>query len=88
MEKLGGKIYVKVIAEFSESGHIRPLELIWDDEHTFEITRLHDVKRAPSKAGGLGYRYSVTINGEKKYLWLEDMDSKTVTMRWFVEAMK
>lgn len=88
MEQVGTKIYVKVIAEFSEDGLITPLELIWDDERKFEITHVHDIRRAAStKAGGMGYRYTVTINGERRFIWLEDIEfKKTIGARWFVEA--
>ena len=81
------KKYVKVIAEFDIDGRIIPLELIWDDGSKFEITHIHDVHRAASlKAGGTGYRYTVTIDGKQRYIWLEDIVfNKTIGARWFVE---
>ena len=82
------KKYVKVIAEFDEAGRITPLELIWEDGRRFEITHVTDVRRAAStKAGGTGYRYTVTIEGKQRYIWLEDMKfGKLIGGRWFTES--
>ena len=45
-----------------------------------EIDRVLDVRRAASlKAGGMGIRYTVRINGKQSYLFYEEP-------RWFVEA--
>jgi hypothetical protein len=83
------KIYVKVIAEFDIDGRITPLELIWEDDRRFEITRITDVRRSAStKAGGTGYRYTVVIEGKERYIWLEDtVFNKTIGAKWFVESM-
>ena len=88
MGNTGSKKYVKVIAEFSESGALSPLELIWDDGQRYKITHIHDIRRAAStKAGGIGYRYTVIVEGKKRYIWLEDnVSSKTAGARWFVET--
>ena len=82
------KKYVKILAEFDEEGRITPLELIWDDDRRFEITQIKDVRRvASTKAGGTGYRYTVTIEGQQRYLWIEDtMFNKTIGARWFIES--
>lgn len=61
------KIYVAVVAEFDTNGKIRPLEVVWEDGQRYEITHIHDVGRvASTKAGGTGYRYIVTIEGQQK----------------------
>ena len=76
------KVYIRVVAEFSPDGQIRPLQLTWEDGVTYDIDRVTDVRRAASmKAGGTGFRYTCEINGRKRYLYYED----TATPRWFVE---
>lgn len=81
------KIYVTIIAQFDKYGNIKPLELIWEEGRKFAITQIHNVCRAAStKAGGTGYRYTVTIEGQKRNIWLEDIVfKKTIGARWFVE---
>jgi hypothetical protein len=81
------KKYVRVIAEFSEDGRITPLEIIWDDDSRYTITKIKDVRRACStRAGGTGYRYTVIIEGSERNIWLEDVVfNKTIGARWFVE---
>ena len=83
-----GKKYVKVIAGFDKDGHITPLKLIWDDEQSYDITKVINVNRAASAiAGGTGYRYEVIIEGKKRFLWLEDIVfNRAIGAKWFVEA--
>lgn len=74
------KIYVEVIAKFNKVGEIRPLKLIWEDGISYEIQKVVDVRPAASlKAGGVGIRYTCKINGQERYLFLEEN-------KWFVEA--
>ena len=59
---------------------VQPLSLLWEDGTVYEIDRVLDVRRAASlKAGGMGIRYTVRINGKQSYLFYEEP-------RWFVEA--
>lgn len=81
------KLYVKVVALFDEDGKITPLEIIWEDGRRYEITHIHEVVRSAStKAGGTGYRYTVTVDGKRRCIWLEDVVfNKTIGAKWFVE---
>lgn len=75
------KVYVKVNADFTEDGRLRPKSLEWEDGTTFSIDRILDQRRAASlKAGGAGIRYTCVINGHQSYLFYEE------NFKWFVEA--
>lgn len=81
MQDICRKVYVKVNAEFTEDGRLRPKALTWEDGTTFEIDRILEQRRAVSlKAGGVGIRYTCLINGHQSYLFYEE------NYRWFVEA--
>ena len=74
------RVYVRVVVQIDEAGGVRPLSVAWEDERTFEVDRLLDVRRAAStKVGGQGMRYTCRIQGHETYLF-EDSG------RWFVEA--
>ncbi len=74
------KVFVEVTARFDTEGQITPLSLLWEDGTAYEIDRVLDVRRAASlKAGGMGIRYTVKINGKQRYLYYEEP-------RWFVEG--
>ncbi len=74
------KVFVEVTARFDAEGKITPLSILWEDGTAYEIDRVLDIRRAASlKAGGIGIRYTVRINGKQSYLFYEEP-------RWFVEA--
>ena len=74
------KVYVDVDVHFNSDGKITPKSITWEDETVYKIDRVTDVRRAAStKAGGIGIRYAVIVNGQQSYLFFEDP-------RWFVEA--
>lgn len=74
------KVFVEVTARFDTDGKITPLSLVWEDGTIYEIDRILDKRRAASlKAGGMGIRYTVMIQGKQSYLFYEEP-------RWFVEA--
>ena len=74
------RAYVKVVAEFSAEGALKPLSVEWEDGRRFEVDKLLDVRRAvATKAGGQGMRYTVRISGHETYLFEDEG-------RWFVEA--
>ena len=79
------KIIVDVIAHNSVEGVITPLQIIWKDGQKYTIDKVSDRRRAASlKAGGYGIRYTCRINGQIKYMWLEELpDGGT---HWFVEG--
>ena len=74
------KVYVAVRADFDTEGRITPVSLTWEDGTVFEIDRVLDCKKAASqKAGGIGDRFTIRVQGRERYLWFENP-------RWFVEA--
>lgn len=75
------KVYVDVTAKFTKDGQLMPVNIIWQDGHTYEIQRIINVCRAASlKAGGVGMRYTCVIDGRQTYLFYEDNNM------WFVEG--
>lgn len=74
------KAFVEVFARFDPEGNMRPVSILWEDGTKYEIDRVTDVRWAAStKAGGVGIRYTVKINGKQSYLFYEEP-------KWFVEA--
>lgn len=74
------KRYVEVYAAFLVNGDILPKKIIWDKDRSYEIDKITDIKNAASiEVGGAGVRYTCSIRGRKKYLFLEGK-------KWFVEA--
>ena len=47
------KIYVKVAAEFTPEGQIKPMWITWEDGRKFEIQRITDCRRAASLKAGV-----------------------------------
>ena len=75
------KRYVPVVVRFDAEGQLRPLEIECDEEHKYAVDRVLDVCRAACQTvGGVGVRYTVRVQGQERYLWLEKS-------RWFVEAV-
>jgi len=82
------KVYVAVIASFSEEGNLYPRKLRWENGREYLIEKVLDVRPAAAlKAGGQGDRYTVQINGHPSYLFFERSTniSGTNLGRWFVE---
>ena len=64
------KVYVDVTAVFSKEGQLKPVSVIWQDGHIYEIQRITDIRRAASlKAGGVGMRYTCIIDGKETHLF-------------------
>lgn len=60
------KVYVNVMAEFTNDGRLLPRSFIWKDGHVYEIQKVTDVRRAASlKAGGAGIRYTCIVDGKR-----------------------
>lgn len=73
------KVYVKVNADFSEEGELRPKTITWVDGRIYEIVRvLHMVRAASPKVGGCGTRYTVVIDWKERFLFREED-------RWFIK---
>jgi hypothetical protein len=82
------KVYVAVIASFSEEGNLYPRKLRWEDGREYMIEKVLDVRPAAAlKAGGQGDRYTIQINGHPSYLFFERSANINGTNlgRWFVE---
>lgn len=79
MKREREKKYVTVDVRFSEDGRLRPLQIVFDAEHIYEIDRAKDVCRRAADVGGVGDRYTCLIHGKERYLWFEKG-------KWFVEA--
>ena len=74
------KQYVLVVVRFDTEGKLRPLVIEFDEEHSYPVDKVLDVRRAAcQRVGGVGDRYTCRINGQVTYLWME----KGI---WFVEA--
>lgn len=86
--ELPGKVYVTVLVEHSADGTMLPRVLIWEDGTKYEIDRVVDIRQAPAmKAGGQGDRYTIMVEGHRRYLFFERSTNLTgnVIGRWFVE---
>ena len=76
------KVYVAVNEDRLKDGTILPRSITWEDEVTYKIERILDIRPAASlRAGGAGIRYKVRVQGKDTYLWLEDQ-------RYFVERKR
>lgn len=82
MDNIPSKAYIGVTSYTDTDGKIIPLSLTWKDGRTYEIDRITDIRRAASKAGGNGARYTCYFLGQQRYLFLEDDG------RWFIEVTK
>ena len=73
------KIYVDVIVLNNKEGQVKPLAIVWANGVEYSVDKIFQITRAASTiAGGTGIRYSCQIQGQRRYLFLEDD-------RWFIE---
>ena len=82
------KVYVPVDVRFDENGRMLPHIITWEDGQQYEIDRVDEIRSAPAqKAGGVGDRYTIWINGQQSYLFFERCAAVTGCNlgRWFVE---
>lgn len=82
MDIIPSKAYIGVTSYTDTDGKIIPLSITWEDGRTYEVDRITDIRRAASKAGGNGTRYTCYFLGQQRYLFLEDDG------RWFIEVTK
>ncbi len=85
------KAYVSVSVDFAEEGQMLPRSIVWEDDVTYTIDRVLDIRPSfAQKAGGQGDRYSVMVNGRQTYLFFERSTNLTgnVIGRWFVERRR
>ena len=77
------KIYVNVDVEFMKDRRLIPKVIHWDDDRSYEIQKITDVRRAASLvAGATGIRYTIYVEGYESHLYYGD------NHRWFVEGKK
>ena len=70
---------ITVIAKMQDNGKIIPLTILWQDGRNFEIDKVLDIrKKASTKGGGKGLRYTCKILGQERFLWLDEYI-------WFIE---
>ncbi len=75
-----GKTYIDMDVRYTKEGSLIPKELIWQDDRSFTIAKILDVRQAASlKAGGEGIRYTCIVAGKKVQLFFENT-------RWFIET--
>ena len=82
------KVYVGVHASFEADGRMFPKALTWEDGTVYEVDRVLDIRQAAAmKAGGQGDRYTISIRGQRSYLYFErstEISGNNIG-RWFVE---
>ncbi len=77
------KIYVNVNVEFTKDGRLIPKAILWDDDKSYEIQKITDIRRSASLiAGATGIRYTIYVEGYESHLYYGD------NHRWFVEGKK
>jgi hypothetical protein len=81
MEEKLYKRYVDVIALYNKKSEIMPLYICSDNGTKYKIQRVFEKHIARSSVGGGGMRYSIMIENQHRYLYLEKD-------RWFVESPK
>ena len=70
---------VTVIAKMQTNGLVIPLYLIWENGEKFAIDKVLDIrKKASTKGGGLGLRYTCRFGNHERFVWLDGYV-------WFVE---
>lgn len=81
------KVYLAISVDFTEDGQMLPRMIHWENK-AYPIDRVKQVRPAHAdRAGGMGDRYTVMVNGKEHYLFFEhntDSVDKDVG-RWFVE---
>ena len=73
------KNYVDVITLYTKKSEIMPLYIVGDNGKRYKIQRVFEKHIARSPVGGGGMRYSIMIQNQHRYLYLEKD-------RWFIES--
>lgn len=72
--------FITVVSRMEKGKYPTPLYIEWEDGRIFEIDKVLDTrKKASTKGGGAGLRYTVRIKGKERYLFL-------VNYEWFIET--
>lgn len=71
---------VSVIASIQPNGVVIPQILIWENGKKYAIDKVLDIrKKASTKGGGMGLRYTCRFGNHERYLWLDGYV-------WFIEV--
>ena len=71
---------VSVIATMQSNGIVIPHTIIWENGKKYSIDKVLDIrKKASTKGGGMGLRYTCRLNNQERFLWLDGYI-------WFVEV--
>ena len=71
---------VSVIASMQPNGVVIPQILIWENGKKYAIDKVLDIrKKASTKGGGMGLRYTCRFRNHERYLWLDGYV-------WFIEV--
>ena len=75
------KQYVWVDETCNKYGQIIPKAIHWSDGRVFTIDTVSDITLTTGeKAGGVGLRYTCSIRGQQRYLFMEAVG------KWFLEV--
>lgn len=73
------KEYIRVYAVFTIEGNVIPKSFLFSDGNVYKIDKIKNVERkASTKAGGSGLRYTIIVSGQEKYVF-RDED------KWYIE---
>lgn len=75
------KRYIAVYQQVDKEGTITPLSILWEDDVTYPIDRILEIRDAVSEVGGCGRLYRCRIGGQIRNLYYE-------RNRWFIESTK
>ena len=71
---------VTVFAKMQADGMVIPLRLLWENGKEYAIDKVLDIrKKASTKGGGLGLRYTCRFGNQERFIWLDGYV-------WFVEV--
>ncbi len=82
------KVYVTVRVDFDTEGRMLPRTITWENGRIYEIDRVLDVRPAAAmRAGGVGDRYTIRVEGRQTFLFYEHSPRMPGERsgRWFVE---
>lgn len=72
--------YIDVIAIMTTDGIPKPTEIIWETGTHYTVNKIIDIrKKASTKGGGAGLRYTIRIKNKERFLFLKDD-------KWFIET--
>ena len=71
---------VTIFAKMQADGMVIPLRLLWENGKEYAIDKVLDIrKKASTKGGGLGLRYTCRFGNQERFIWLDGYV-------WFVEV--